>query len=472
MQLAYTAASLRESRSETNRKSARVVHIEREIRPASVESHRQLVDLSPDAIFVYRKNKLTLLNRAASRMLGADNAGELLGRDLFDFVHPDHRTLFHERAPLPTWKSASTPFVEQVWQRLDGTSFHAEIAVSDLIHDGAPSVQIVVRDISERKRNEELQLGQNRILNMLVTGAELRDILLEIGRLVETQSRGLCSIHMFDDSLTTLAPDRMEVLHSEPVMLADKAGTTLWTSRRSHALARGLKAFASRPIFSKQRKQIGALALYFRNPGLPTRQDLELLNICTRLAAIAIDSRASAERLRYLAHYDGLTSLPNRFLFNEYLDLALHDAQRNGSRFAVLFVDFDRFKEINDTFGHEAGDHVLRETAARLRGALRQTDKIARMGGDEFYVLIPHLENERDAADVAQKLLDAASRPLTINGQHFRQSISIGVAIYPGDGDTASTLLKNADSAMYGAKGLGRNGFRFHSRCEVMQLEI
>lgn len=206
---------------------------------------------------------------------------------------------------------------------------------------------------------------------------------------------------------------------------------------------------------------LGTLTL--TGPGAPSAAERELVSICTRLAGIAIESSASQKKIRFLAHYDGLTSLPNRFLFREYFDQALRNARRHRNRFAVFFVDFDRFKEINDSFGHAAGDQVLREIAARLRAALRDTDMIARMGGDEFCVLIEDLEGDRHAAHIAQKLLDAASRPLTINQQEYRLSVSIGIAIYPEDGTDRNTLLKNADSAMYSAKELGKNRFQHYS---------
>jgi diguanylate cyclase (GGDEF)-like protein len=228
-------------------------------------------------------------------------------------------------------------------------------------------------------------------------------------------------------------------------------------------LSNGLKACSSWPIFGKSRKVLGTVALYFREAMAPTKEDLQLFSICTNLAGIAVESRASEEKIRYLAHYDGLTSLPNRFLFKEFLDLALRNARRHRKKFAVFFLDLDKFKDINDTFGHEAGDHVLKETAQRLRGCLRQTDKIARMGGDEFYILIEDLNDGQYAADVARKLLEEASRPLYIGDQQRQLSVSIGIGIYPDDGKNGQTLLKNADSAMYRAKHLGKNGYQFYS---------
>ena len=174
------------------------------------------------------------------------------------------------------------------------------------------------------------------------------------------------------------------------------------------------------------------------------------------------ERKRSEERIRRLAYYDGLTSLPNRFLFREYLDLALKSAKRHGTSFAVLFLDLDSFKEVNDTLGHTAGDQVLQEVAGRLRGTLRSTDKIARMGGDEFYVLIEETSERAGVGEVAQKLLDAAAAPVIVGGTTCSLSASIGISFFPWDGGDAQTLLRHADDAMYRAKNRGKNGYCFH----------
>jgi diguanylate cyclase (GGDEF)-like protein len=128
-----------------------------------------------------------------------------------------------------------------------------------------------------------------------------------------------------------------------------------------------------------------------------------------------------------------------------------------------LFLDLDKFKEINDTLGHDAGDQVLREIAKRLRDCLRDNDKIARMGGDEFYVLIEDLTDGRHASEVAAKLLQEAARPVLVQGEECRLSVSIGISIYPDDGQDGTGLIRNADDAMYQAKKLGKNTYQFHA---------
>jgi diguanylate cyclase (GGDEF)-like protein len=172
---------------------------------------------------------------------------------------------------------------------------------------------------------------------------------------------------------------------------------------------------------------------------------------------------AHAQRVEYLAYHDGLTTLPNRSLFNKLLSQAISQAQRYNKQLAVAFIDLDRFKQINDTLGHEAGDQLLQEVAVRLKNCLRGSDIVARMGGDEFVVLLTEVAEEKYAATVAQKIIQAIAKPFYLLGQEFRVTASIGISIYPQDGGDEQTLTKNADIAMYQAKEDGKNNFQFYS---------
>jgi diguanylate cyclase (GGDEF)-like protein len=172
---------------------------------------------------------------------------------------------------------------------------------------------------------------------------------------------------------------------------------------------------------------------------------------------------AHAQRVEYLAYHDGLTELPNRSLFSKLLSQSINEAHRYGRQLAVAFLDLDRFKQINDTLGHEAGDQLLREIASRLKECVRESDTVARLGGDEFVVLLPELGDGKYAATVAQKILSVIARPFNLIGHEFRVTASIGIGIYPQDGLDEQTLTKNADIAMYQAKEQGKNNFQFYS---------
>jgi len=171
----------------------------------------------------------------------------------------------------------------------------------------------------------------------------------------------------------------------------------------------------------------------------------------------------SASRMKFLANYDPLTTLPNRSMFHQGLQRALVRAQRYNRTLALLFIDLDRFKNINDTLGHDAGDEVLRTVAARLQGALREADMVARLGGDEFVVLVEEVSDARLVAAVAQKLIKSVAEPFLLGAREYRVTASIGISTYPADGADGATLLKNADIAMYRAKEQGKNNSQYYA---------
>ncbi|MGA7984702.1 MAG: EAL domain-containing protein [Burkholderiales bacterium] len=177
-----------------------------------------------------------------------------------------------------------------------------------------------------------------------------------------------------------------------------------------------------------------------------------------------ISARLRAEQIvEFHAFHDALTGLPNRTLFRDRLSHAIAEMRRRKKALAVLFIDLDRFKVVNDTYGHLKGDHLLQQTASRLRKCLRETDTLSRIGGDEFVALIPDLEGRQDAEAIARKILYELAEPFSLGSEPFRTSVSIGVAVYPGDGPNEEELIRNADLAMYQAKRKGRNGIVFFS---------
>jgi diguanylate cyclase (GGDEF)-like protein len=181
-------------------------------------------------------------------------------------------------------------------------------------------------------------------------------------------------------------------------------------------------------------------------------------------AMLDVNARRLAEsRVQRLAYQDDLTGLPNRAAFMEHIGHAARRAKTRGARFALLFLDLDGFKEINDALGHEAGDDLLRQVAARIRACLRQGDGLARFGGDEFLVLIDPVRRREDVETVTRKILKTVATPLALDGLMATVSASIGIAMFPDDGEEAQQLLKNADAAMYFAKRNGRNAMRFYA---------
>jgi diguanylate cyclase (GGDEF)-like protein/PAS domain S-box-containing protein len=189
--------------------------------------------------------------------------------------------------------------------------------------------------------------------------------------------------------------------------------------------------------------------------------------------------KRSEQQLEHLTHYDPLTDLPNRLLVQSRLEHAIEQARRHRSKVGVLFVDLDRFKNVNDSLGHPAGDELIQAVSARLRGGLRDEDTLARLGGNEFLVVIEDLESADEAASVASKLTQLVQNPFCVAGGHeVIVSASIGISLYPDDGDSATGLIQHADAALYQAKARGRDSFCFYSAAltaavsERMQMEM
>ncbi len=240
-----------------------------------------------------------------------------------------------------------------------------------------------------------------------------------------------------------------------------------------HSLAKagGTRSGAGFPLLKKDGAAAGVLLFLAGEEDVFTDDLVELLARLAENISFAIDNFDRAdektradERIEYLASHDSLTKLPNREMFNDLLRHAIEAARRCQWRFAVLFIDLDRFKLVNDSLGHDAGDMLLVEVAGRLRGALRAGDVVARLGGDEFVVILGQTSERDDVERIAGNLLSVLSQPLQLSGHECHTTASIGIAMYPSDGGDVQTLTKNADMAMYLAKEDGKNGFRFFTR--------
>ncbi len=222
-------------------------------------------------------------------------------------------------------------------------------------------------------------------------------------------------------------------------------------------------------------KVLSAFALILLILGLRFRQMVRYRNEISlknkELAQINLQLEKQTEAARHMAFHDLLTGLPNRSQLLENLEHAIQLAQRQESKLAVLFLDLDRFKYINDSLGHHIGDELLKEVANRVKSQLRNSDTLVRLGGDEFVILLESLEDNNTPGKVAQNIIDTLQEPMDVAGFHLNISASIGIAFYPEDADNMHSLIKNADNAMYQAKELGRNRFRYYTRALSEETE-
>src|SRR6266853_1414034 len=247
----------------------------------------------------------------------------------------------------------------------------------------------------------------------------------------------------------------------EPLVLTD-VGSEQGFSRTTAALQAGLHGALALPIVAAGRN-FGVIELFSAGTIQPDDALMQLLKSLSSQIGQSFQRRLAEDQLRFIATHDSLTDLPNRSLFNERLRHALHQGTRYTRGIAVMFIDMDRFKVVNDSLGHSAGDRLLQDSAKRLAECLRESDTVARLGGDEFVVMIENFTAPKDAIAVAQKVLASLARPFFVDGQEFLMSASIGISTFPDDGKDSETLLKNADIAMYRAKDQGRNNYQFYS---------
>jgi diguanylate cyclase (GGDEF)-like protein/PAS domain S-box-containing protein len=315
----------------------------------------------------------------------------------------------------------------------------------ELIHKGATLVGIrgTLQDITERKQAErELQL--------------YADVFHNSGEAILITDRHNRIIMVNDAFTATTGYTLDDIRGKNPKVLS--AGETeagiydsLWTSLNNEGYWQGEMV---------DRKKDGSTYPKWISISVSYDQQGQVMNYVASFSDIT-ETKATQERVHYLAHHDSLTGLLNRFSLEERISQALNTARRNRHFLALMFIDMDRFKIINDTLGHQAGDELLKEVASRLKMSVRECDIVARIGGDEFMAVMTGLESDLITATLAQFTLHMLGQPYTIEGQEVFSTPSIGISIFPGDGDDVVTLMKNADSAMYHAKALGRNNFQY-----------
>jgi diguanylate cyclase (GGDEF)-like protein/PAS domain S-box-containing protein len=440
------------------------------------ESHlrllRSVVVNANDAVLIaqgkpgdHLGGKIIYVNEAFSRMTGY-SPEEAVGRTPRILLGPlTNRDQLNQVRDALGRKQAVR--VEMINYRKDGSAYWVDVNfVPNTEESGEFTNWVAVqRETTQRKRAEDLERDRNRVLEMVARNGEIEIILNQLAELVERQCPDLrCSVLLLRNG--ELVQVAGATLSSEAVRGVQDlgAGAVPGSSKLSRfplpAPRPSTGSNWSVPILSASGATLGAFAVACSVRRKPLPEELGLIAKSSQLAAIAIEQRQLTDKLAYQAQHDTLTGLPNRALFGDRLQRALAQARRQGWLAAVLFVDLDRFKQINDTLGHSVGDALLQQVAHRLEGCIRRTDTLARMGGDEFTVLLTELHDQQYVLTVAQKLLDALQMPFQIDTFELFVTASIGIGVYPRDGRDAATLQRNADSAMYCAKNRGKNNFQ------------
>lgn len=444
----------------------------------SEQRYQHLFESNPHPTFVFDLQTLSFLavNQAAITKYGFSSE-EFQARKITN-LHSSEvlgRLLEATQSDVPT---------EAQHRHKDGTPFDVELSLRIISWADKPAGLLLANDITERKRNEQMETERRNFLETITQNQPLEESLDQLVHILENQLPGaLCSIlmqkpsrvcHVVASSFSKEISVGLEGFGLEEI--AEALGLT--ADRQENALtddfpgqcperelsewakALSLKSCWSAPVVDAHARLLGVIAVFFRDLRPYTSQDRNRLQVAAGMASIAIEHRRLTDRLSYQAQHDALTGLPNRFLLGDRLEQAIAYSNRHRSGLAVLLLDLDGFKYINDSLGHQAGDEVLVEVSRRLRSVTRQVDTVARIGGDEFCLVSSDVRSADDALKIAQTCLDVLRKPILIGGRDYAVSASIGISCYPEHGQVPELLQQHADAAMYHAKFNGKNGFQ------------
>jgi diguanylate cyclase (GGDEF)-like protein/PAS domain S-box-containing protein len=437
---------------------------------ARITPHPQLlaaiVEASPDAITSRTLDGILLTwNRGAEKMFGYA-AHEVIGRP-HDRLLPDRSDIELEGINARLARGESIENFEALRVRKDGSLVHVSINLAPIIEHGSViRVCTIARDITARKATED---ALQEALSQARAGAA------ELAAVLDAVPAAVFIAHDRDCERVTGNRAACELFDLPPGSNMSVASGAAEGSRKFRICRDGreLRA-ADLPVEMAARRGIevrgfeeevlfadGSVKHLIGN-AKPLRDDAGRVTGAVAAFVDISERKQAEEQVRRMAHLDALTQLPNRILLMDRLHQALTVSQRNQSRTAILFLDLDRFKEINDSRGHHVGDLLLQEVASRLRATIREADTVSRLGGDEFIVVLPDLHRVEDASAVAQKILNAVSVEYVVAGHAVQVTPSIGISVYPDHALEAGALLRMADHAMYQAKQGGRGTFRFH----------
>lgn len=441
----------------------------------SEEKFRVITDTAPDAIIlVDNEGKVLFWNLAAERIFGYAS-GEAVGKSIHALIIPPRFREEHLHGFGKFRSTGNGPLIGKTVEvpgvRKDGTELPIELSLSAVKLNDSWCATSIARDVSERRMADE----KVRKLSLAVDGSS--DWVLVTGKdgRIEYANKAVEEMSGYQ---------KEEILGQTPKIFksgkhTDTFYTELWETI--------LSGQTFRAIISNRKKDGGLFEVF--HTITPLKNSGGEITHFVSMAKDVTQQKILEERIHRLAYYDDLTGLPNRVFHQELLARTIEIAKRHKQIFALLYMDLDNFKRINDTLGHNVGDLLLKSVARKLSAFLRSCDDIARCqevnledvlfrpGGDEFLVLLHNLGEAQDAARVARRILEALSKPWDVDGREVFLTASIGISLYPDDGETVDHLLKNADAAMYHAKAEGKNNYQFYSKSlnasvlELLMLE-
>lgn len=420
----------------------------------------QIIDQIHDAVVsTDLEDHITSWNKGAERLFGYP-ADEMYGKHISVVYPEDEHATLQDQVIAPLKKKDNHEVVVRM-RKKSGEDFYAHMSLSRT-HDERGTVTGMIGYALNitRRRNAE---------------AALRDSEERLRNLVETTNDWIWEVDQ-DARYTYVSPQCRDLLGYAPEEILGKTPFDLMPPEEAERVANifGPIVAAREPFTSLEntnRRKDGNL-IVLETSGVPFFGAKGNFRGYRGIDRDITARKRIEERLQQMAHYDSLTGLPNRSLFIDHLNQALARAHRHQQRVAILFLDLDRFKNINDTLGHDVGDELLRAVSERLTKCVREDDTVARLGGDEFVLILTEISHEFDAVKVAEKVIRALAKPFVLGQRELFVTTSIGISLYPDDGEDAQSLIKNADIAMYRTKEQGRNNYQLYTPAmNTMALE-
>lgn len=419
---------------------------------------------------------IKFLNQAAAAMLAKDDR-DLAGAPIHDLLELQQDESLPNPADYILRPTAAVSEARAKFRRGDSDLVSVEWSSCPIQEDGRISGAVLtLRDVTQREAADRFHKLRSEILELIARNKPVEQTAKLLSESVEERLAGFyCSVLLCEgDSFRVVASPRVphefrSAMNEVPATRftpGDRGATAFknWDRVFRHLGPKhGFHGTWTEAMISTANEVLGLIVLNHSDAANFGRDEKNVVEQAARLGALAIEHRRTFERLTHQGHYDSLTGLPNRLLLDDRLKQALARAERTGNRLAVLAIDLDRFKYVNDTFGHDTGDLYLQQLSVRLASRIRAADTLARTGGDEFTALLVDVKDLHDAETAAESLTASLADAFEIDGHTLYGAVSIGIAVFPKDGMDAEQLRRNADRALYRAKAKGRNTIQSYS---------
>jgi diguanylate cyclase (GGDEF)-like protein/PAS domain S-box-containing protein len=410
---------------------------------ASDERYRTLAEMSAEGILIHVAGRYVYANPAALRLFGALRAEDLSGARAAALA-PELEATLRQRLALMSRGEVAPP--EEVEVTLPGGEcVTLEVGTSPLTWDSKPAVQVLLRDVSERKRAETAVRASEQRYRALIKASS---------HVLYHMNADLSEMYLLDDGGNNIVNGHRGSNWMQHFVATEDRDLVMHMVNRARARGDIVE------LEHRVKRRDGSQGWVYSR-AVPIRNDAGEILEWFGMATDITERKLSEEALWQRANFDPLTGLPNRRLFRDRLDQEVAKALRTSQTLALLFIDLDRFKEVNDLLGHGVGDNLLIEAAKRIDACVRKTDTVARLGGDEFTAILTNLPEVAHVEITAQKIIDALVAPFHLGDEEIHLSASVGITILAADADNAADLIRNADQAMYAAKNAGRNQFNF-----------